>query len=322
MCKKSSGESIKPPCFCLHIQKDLMTEDETAGNLIVGVDIGGSHITAALVDLNRGCKVEGTEVRRKIDSDGAAETILTEWTEVIAGVMKMSSGKIEMLGIAMPGPFDYENGISLITGMNKYESLYGIDIRKHLAAGLSLEERNILFRNDAEAFLDGEVYCGAAKGIRNVIGITLGTGLGSAIASEGTIRDANLGVSGFKEGIAEDYLSTRWFVRRYNELSTTAVQNAYEVSIAADQGDEAAKMVFQEFSSNLRSFLQTFIISSKPDMVVIGGNIARAHKWFLELVRTGLNREFPDLQIVTSSLWEEAALVGAACCWSKQRSAA
>ena len=66
--------------------------------------------------------------------------------------------------------------------------------------------------NDASCFLKGEVFGGAAKGYNHVIGITLGTGLGSATFKNGVVYDGDLYYTPFKESTAEDYLSTRWFI--------------------------------------------------------------------------------------------------------------
>src|SRR5690349_18559962 len=92
--------------------------------LIVGIDIGGSHITAALIDLEKQCVLEESKVRSRVNSNGPAEEIIGTWLQVIKDVIAVAPQRITDLRLAMPGPFDYENGISLIKGMNKYESLY------------------------------------------------------------------------------------------------------------------------------------------------------------------------------------------------------
>lgn len=117
----------------------------------------------------------------------------------------------------MPGPFDYENGISLITKLDKYEALYKLNVKELLSEKLSIPKPSILMMNDAACFLRGEVYYGAAKGHTDVIGITLGTGTGSAFHHNGITVDANLGPSPFMNSIADEYFSTRWFVKRYIE---------------------------------------------------------------------------------------------------------
>ncbi|MBE9601530.1 ROK family protein [Pedobacter sp. MC2016-24] len=279
--------------------------------LIVGIDIGGSHITAALIDLEKQCVLEESRVRSRVNSNGPAEEIISTWVEVLRKVISGAPKGVSDLRLAMPGPFDYESGISLIKGMNKYESLYGLDIRSCLATHLAIVPENILFRNDAEAFLHGEVFCGAARTNNLAIGITLGTGLGSAVSIDGITKDACLGVSAFKDGIAEDYISTRWFVKRYHELTGKKIDGT-EALVSLYQLEPAVKTIFAEFSSNLSVFLASFIQSEQPEVVVIGGNIAKTHPLFLDEVKYKLSQYGLTTPLKIAELWESGALLGAA----------
>ena len=67
------------------------------------------------------------------------------------------------IGIAMPGPFDYENGICYIKGLDKYESLFNLNVKEMLAQQLNIERSDIYMMNDASCFLKGEVFGGVAK---------------------------------------------------------------------------------------------------------------------------------------------------------------
>ncbi len=86
---------------------------------------------------------------------------------------------------AVPGPFDYSGGISLVE--HKLRSIHGVDLGAALAAGLDLPRDAISFVNDADAFLLGESWIGAAAGHRRAVGVTVGTGLGSAFLADGRI---------------------------------------------------------------------------------------------------------------------------------------
>ena len=87
----------------------------------------------------------------------------------------------------MPGPFDYANGVCLLT--HKLEPLHGVDMKRALADALRSTPASITFVNDADAFLLGEAWVGAARGHRRAAGVTLGTGLGSAFLEDGRIVD-------------------------------------------------------------------------------------------------------------------------------------
>jgi len=276
-------------------------------NLTVGVDIGGSHIAAAAVEQNK--LVPGTYTLAKIDSGLDADVIIANWVSTIKNVFVQTTGD-KCVAVAMPGPFDYENGISLITGMNKYESLYGLNIREIFAAQLSVQPANIHFFNDAKCFILGEAVAGAAVGFDKIIGITIGTGLGSARCVNLVAEDVNRGSSAFLEGIVEDYLSTRWFTKRYQELTGNSVADVKTLCNLTDE-EAVVDQIFNEFTQNLSDFLSVFISDELPDVVVIGGNIAQAADRFLTTVKCKLAEKFPQVQIKVTELWDHAALIGA-----------
>lgn len=284
-------------------------------DLVLGVDIGGSHITAKLVDLRIGGAVKETEVREPVNAKGAAEEIISVWCGVILRALAKSPSKVQKIGIAMPAPFDYERGIAWMQNQEKYDALYGLNVRERLAAKLSLPLYGIRFINDAESFLKGEAFNGAARQVSRAVGITLGTGLGSAKCINGAFEDANLWCSSFLGGIAEDYLSTRWFVGRYAELSGKQVLGVKELACL---NDESSGQVFKEFGKNLAVFLSgKAITKADPEVVVLGGNISKAYNRFENSLMDHLNQLKKAPSIRKAALGEDAALVGAASCWQK-----
>jgi glucokinase len=282
------------------------------GTMILGIDIGGSHITAALVEQSKKQINVDSYRRLRVNSKGSADDILNVWSSVINDIFS-SYGIIEKkIGVAMPGPFDYDNGISFIKGLDKYDGLYGLNVKELLAKRLHISPANILMMNDAACFLLGEVYFGAAKGYNDVIGITLGTGTGSAFHHNGVTKDANLGPSPFKSSIADDYFSTRWFVKRYHEVSSIDVKNVKELAEFYDT-DNKVKALFSEFTDNLADFLEEFILREKPQVVVLGGNIAQCSNLFLTDLIQYLKVRGINIPIVKAQLGEEAAILGAVC---------
>lgn len=280
--------------------------------VILGVDIGGSHITAGLVDMENKMVIPGSMIRRKVNRYGSAEEILGTWTNTINEAGQKNNSGFPGIGFAMPGPFDYENGICLIKGFDKYESIYGMNIRGELASRLSIEPRNIVFRNDAEAFLEGELRCGSAKGFNHAIGITLGTGLGSASSHHGVTRDAELSVLDFQGEIIEEFVSTRGLIRTYKELSGKQVDEAKAIADLYNK-DPHAKETFRIFAHHLAWFLETFIRQESPEVLVIGGNIANGYDLYSEELHTKLADSGISLpKIVLASLGEDALLIGGA----------
>lgn len=285
------------------------------GNLVVGIDIGGSHITAGIVDMDGKSVFGETIIRRYVDCHAAAEDILQVWTDTITDVWRKSGLSGTKIGFAMPGPFDYGEGICYIKDLAKYESLYGLDIRNALAERLSIEGKNILFRNDAEAFLDGEIFCGAAKGYKEVIGITLGTGLGSACSHEGVTTDAELGVMKYDENIIEESVSTRGLLNNYFQLTGIKLNHAKDIADRYDT-DEHARIAFSKFAKDLTWFLHFFISREQPEVLVIGGNIANSWALFMPQVLQGLHTSLEKQpEIKPAILGEDAAMIGGACCF-------
>lgn len=283
--------------------------------IALGIDIGGSHITAAMVDLESRSIIAGTTSRTAVNANLNAEDILNTWCKMIKAVYNQSDCATAYIGIAMPGPFDYEAGISLIKDQPKFQNLYQVNIKNELAQRLDLEPGNIRFINDAASFLQGEVFGGAAKDRQKVIGLTLGTGLGASFCAEGVAVDAALWDSAFKNGIAEDYLSTRWFISRYEALSGTTVSGVKELT-DMEVDEDIKRQIFAEFGSHLGEFLLPFMEQEQPDAIVLGGNIANAHPLFMPALLEQLNAASRPAVIKIAELKEDASLIGAASCWA------
>ena len=286
-------------------------------SMVLGVDIGGSHITAALLNLETKTFMQGSLVREYVNAKEAASQIIDAWNRVICKSFSAYPVQQKVIGIAMPGPFDYETGISLMKGQDKFDALYGLNIKDTLASLLDVAPTNIHFKNDAECFLLGEAFSGAAANFNKAVGLTLGTGLGSSIYENGVSKDADLWCSTFKDGIAEDYLSTRWFTQRYYLLTGEKVKDVKELADLAIY-HPIAREVFNEFGKNLALFLEGFIQKNKPEVVVIGGNISNAFDLFEDSMRQITLPLYGETIIRRAILGEEAPLIGAASCWHKK----
>jgi len=278
-------------------------------SFILTADIGGSHITAAICHLESHSILTQSITRVAVDSKGPAESILERWAGAFNQVLqKHVTASVTGLSIAMPGPFDYENGISYIKGLDKYESLYGMDIKRYLADTLGIDHRIIRFRNDAESTIAGEVLSGAGKDHQRVMGITLGTGLGSAYSENGITQDLNLGSNPYRETIADDYLSTRWFLKRHLELTGVTLIGGVKELASLAYASEIARDIFIEFADNMGDFLSGPVAKYNPEVLILCGNIAKASEFFLPY----LNEKLNSINIKVAQLGENAPLIGAA----------
>ncbi|OCX52723.1 hypothetical protein BEL04_12290 [Mucilaginibacter sp. PPCGB 2223] len=269
---------------------------------VLTADIGGSHITSALFDVNARMVVDDTIQRVEFSSKTSADRILDAWCKCLLGSFAAKWPDPLGVAIAMPGPFDYEQGICYIKGLNKYEALYGLNIRKALSGRLGVPPERIQFRNDAESTIAGEVS--RLTGTK-VLGVTLGTGFGSALFDGRTTRDINLGSERHKDSIADDYFSTRWFLKRYFEQTGISVTGVKELAALAND-HPTAKVIFNEFAVNLSDFLMPYLSDLQPDLLILCGNITKASNYFIRNLRKRL-----PVKVEIGALGEIAPLKGA-----------
>jgi glucokinase len=275
---------------------------------LVGVDIGGSHISAARVDLGDRAASFKDFYEADVDTFGEKEGIISAWAEVI----KEAAGKSTnyKVGIAMPGPYAYENGISLIREQGKMASLYQLSVKNLLAEGLRIPSSQIAFTNDAEAFLAGESFAGAGRDFQNSIGITLGTGLGSAIKVHDVVKDGKLWTAPFRDGIAEDYLGTAWFKKYALEQFGVEISGVKEL-LDSDFDTEISKNVFETFGRSLGEFLFNYLVRLHAEGVVLGGKISLASAHFLPTTQHYLEMMGYPVPFRVSEHGEKSALIGA-----------
>mgnify|MGYP003433719462 FL=1 len=292
-------------------------QQKAMNNLVIGVDIGGTHITACMVNTDTGQIIEGACVRAEIDPLQNKEHIISSWAETITACAKQHGSTIDHIGIAMPGPFDYEKGISLITGLHKYECLYGLNVKELLGESLGIPSGNIRMMNDATAYLAGELKVGAGQGCNYVAGITLGTGLGSAMYEDGFFHEGDLWCFPFRESRAEEFLSSRWFISEYAKRKKEKVTGVKELaSLAID--DVVARKLFEEFGYTLGEVLKNRFSDHFPECIIIGGNIAKAWHLFKPYCEEVIRQRTDVCKLVSAQLGENAALMGAAYLWEQK----
>jgi len=287
-------------------------QDSNLTNLRIGVDIGGSHITAALVNIDSGAVLEESYVRNHLDPSGSKEQIIDTWAETIATCKNHFPEQIFPVSIAMPGPFDYKEGISLILGLHKFESLYGLNVKVLLAQALQIPPAMIQLNNDAICYLAGEKIAGAGKGCNHLAGLTLGTGLGSAIYRNEQYEPGDLYCMPFRDSRAEEFLCSRWFIAEYKRRSSRDCSGAKELA-SRSESDNIAKQLFEDFGNTLAEVLIKKFSNDFPEKIVVGGNIANA--WHLFYPHAEKLLQPYGTSLVPAQLGEHAAMVGAASLW-------
>lgn len=280
-------------------------------NWITGVDIGGTHITVCIVDADSGKLLTHTLIRHPVDPHKSADEIITGWSDAIEACWKLANIQSARIGIAMPGPFDYEKGISLIKGLHKYDALYKLPVKDLLCRKLKSDTSEIRMLNDATAYILGEVALGSAKGAEDVLGLTLGTGLGSALYRKGEFEEGDLYCFPFRETVAEEYFSTRWFLKWYEQKTGRKLSGVKEMAELSDT-DVSVKECFTEFGVNMAEMISNRYAPEIPRTIVIGGNIAKSADLFFPTIQQQLG---PLHEVKRASLGEHAALIGGAYLW-------
>jgi len=286
---------------------------------VIGVDIGGSHITSSIVDLDLLKLVEGSTFSVKVDNKASKDNILKCWSMAVNQSIQCLDVHDEIkIGFAIPGPFNYKKGLGMFQGNNeKYESLYGLSIPDELSKYLHADNIDFRFLNDATAFGVGVASMGRAKDYSKVVAITLGTGFGSAFLKDGVpqVTGDNVPKGGFmwdkpyRGGLGDDYFSTRWCINRYKEITGEQTSGVKEI---AEANNDSSKIVFVEFGTNMAEFMLPFLTKYQPDLIILGGNVSKASELFLPALKNKVKDAGLHVDFEISDVLEEAAIIGSA----------
>ena len=284
---------------------------------VLTFDVGGSHVSAGL------CRLPDLKLLRAASGSLHDVSSFTGFVDLLHRLgLEAAASEEDIAGasLAVPGPFDHEAGVSLMEHKLKY--LYGKNLRTALAASFTWLPTQIRFLNDAAAYLLGEIGAGAAIGADRAVGLTLGTGIGSAFAIHGRHLAEGPGVPPGGEiwnytyagATVEDLISTRRLKADYTALTGADMEVA---NIAASAPHDAnARQVFTTFGANLGRILRDVIAPFHPDIVVLGGGISRSSQLFLPAAEDQIRGL--DFRVVPSTLLDRAPLVGAAHFWREE----
>ena len=287
----------------------------------IGLDIGGTHITAAVINKTEMKVLDFSLCKESFDSNSPVDEVMNIWKKVISTSIENSKIKdITGIAICMPGPFDYKTGICWIKDQSKYEHFYGLNIRELLLETLGFPaDFPVLFENDAVCFGKGEVFKQQENLSKKVMAVTLGTGLGACFIDKGTSissgnsvpTDGEIYNLPYRDGIAEDYVSVRGLLSHYKSLSNKDLNNGLELYNLAKNGDQQAILVFERMGEDLAEVVIPWIKKFAADHIIIGGKIANASDLFLFSFDKVIQESGLKIEISISNDNEIAALLGA-----------
>jgi len=270
---------------------------------VIGIDIGGTSINSAVVSENKFEK----EIHEKINAKGEREEILNHLFSIID---RLIDKDIKAIGIGSPGIIDTKKGI--ISEIINIPSFNGIPLKQILEKKYNIP---VIIDNDANCFALGNKYFGKAKPYQNIVALILGTGLGAGIIIDNKLYHGNSGNAGefgaiiFKEHHVAYYCSGQYF---QDEFSTTGE----ELYKKAEKKDEKALEIFEEFGNNLGKVLSIIVHSIDPEIIILGGSISKAYKFFKNSMTESLKKHifkksYSKLKIEPSDM-EHIAILGAA----------
>ena len=266
------------------------------------LDVGGTEIKAAPLDANGKMlsKIQYFPAMACADK----KTLLEHFAHIFTSICPADKVPIE-IDLAFPGPFDYENGICLLQGLEKYDALYGCNLRHAFAALSGLPQKRIQFINDAAAFALGELTFGSSRQAHKTLFTVIGTGCGSAFGVDGFLAaKGTLGVpphgyfynAPFMDSCVDDYISRRGLEKLTQDLLGTPLDGrALAARVAA--GDTQAASCFLQFGVLLRDALSPQIEAFNPDMICLGGQIMRSAPLFLSPLEALCNEKNIKLSV-------------------------
>jgi glucokinase len=283
--------------------------------IYLAFDVGGTSIKAGVIDAS-GRILEHTLSQYESKANGSSEEILDHFVHIAVDQLQQADPdgleRIAGIGYAFPGPFDYEQGISYIQGLNKFEALYGKHVGDRLLERMQLNnlladrfkpEAMLRFENDAALFAMGETHYGQAATYQRAVCLTLGTGIGSGFVEAGRLikhRD-DIPDNGwvyhlpYRSSIVDDYISRRGLLQLAHELGID-LQNrdVKELAEAACRGDQASILLFDSFGSRMAEALEAALKTFSPDIIVLGGQISKSGELFVqsfscELIHRGVH---------------------------------
>jgi glucokinase len=291
--------------------------------LFAGVDVGGTNTKVLLADAALRV-VDRIDVPTPAHDGGAV--IIGRALDAVRTLLDRTGGTLVGVGVGAAGVVDPRTGRVLVTG-NSFTGWAGFGVTDAIADAVGVPAT---LDNDVNAFLRGEVSAGAVVGERNVLGMTLGTGVGGALLLDGVLWDGPNGaageighVPGFGDALCtcgqyghlETIAAARGIVARYAERTGRTV-HAHEVADAATAGDRDALAVFRAAGQGLaRAILLTAGILDVTT-VVIGGGVARAWELLGPEIRAAIDAEPPvsgvPVRLERAVLGADAVALGAA----------
>jgi len=270
---------------------------------VIGIDLGATNIRGAVVSGDALSEI----ITRRIHTKGTKEQVLGDVYSLIDALI---DDEVKAIGIGVPSVVDVKRGII-------YDVIH-IPSWKEVHLKELLEDRYhipVFVNNDANCFALGEHYFGKGKGVADMIGVTIGTGLGSGIIINHHLYAGKncgageFGMVDYLDNNVEYYCSGSFFNNVYG-------LNGEDVFKKAKNGDAQALKLYGELGTHLGNAIKIIMYTYDTGLIVLGGSVQLAFEFFeqamWERIKTfGFPKSIEGLEIKTSAL-ENSGILGAA----------
>ncbi len=303
---------------------------------IAGIDLGGTKILSLCLDAS--FKVVGQDLR-ETDAERGPDAVIAS---MVASALAAAGGRpLRAAGISTPGPSDPERGI--VTTPPNLPGWHDVPLAALIGAKLGVPA---WIENDANAAALAEHRLGAGRGTRNMVLVTLGTGIGGGLVLDGKLYHGTSGAAGElghmrlvpdgplcgcgRHGCLEALASGRALGERAREivehetdgiLAALAAKaediDARLLEQAADAGDASAEAAIRYAGQQLGAGLTNIVDIFNPEAIVIGGGLRRLGARYVGVAKAVMDNEAfkqaaADVRLVEAELGDEAPALGAA----------
>ena len=268
----------------------------------IGIDLGGTNMRVGLTD---GATLVNSVIE-PCPSKEVEEVVVNQLKRQIAQLM---SEDVISIGVGVPSVVDSQQGI--VYNVANIPSWKEVHLKEILEKEFGVP---VAVNNDANCFALGVWKYGEGKGTRDMVGLTMGTGIGSGIIIDGKLYNGvntgagEIGSLPFKDADYEFYCSSRFFSDLHGDTGANFGKRA-------QAGDAEAVAVWNEFGENVGELIKAVLFTYAPEAIIIGGGIASAFPLFEAPMRASLE-SFPypanvaATRIMPSTL-PNAAILGA-----------
>ena len=306
---------------------------DTVPAVVIGVDLGGTYLKGGVVTPEGG--VLFREKRPSRADQGLQDVLeaLFGLIEELKASAETKGFRVSAIGVGCPGPLEPSTG--LVLDPPNCPALKGVPLKERIEQRFGM---SVFLTKDANAVALGEKWKGSAKGLSNFVLLTLGTGLGGAVVTQGRVFEGSSGMGAEighvtlypdgpkcrcgNFGCAEVYLSGRGLLSRIKRSMEEKADGlglgpVQRFALMAKEGNKDAQEALEGFGKDLGLLCSSLANLYNPEAIVVGGGLADLWDGFHQAaIQESRRRAMPNLiqgmRFLKATLKDDAGVLGAA----------